>query len=287
MNELQHIYDVTDESFETAVVARSHELPVFVDYWADWCGPCQMQMPVLKKLVEDYAGQVLLAKVNTEEQRTLAQDHGIRSLPTMRLYRDGTIVEEIIGAQTEATLRALLDRYVTRPSDKIRHEAQELIRQGHTAEALERLRTAAAADPDNHRIPLDQAALSLQLEDCDTAAALLDALPREIREEPEAVRLYALLAFARLARGAPSLDELEQRIDAEPADLQARHQLAARQVLADRPEAALRELLYILQHDRKFGDDAGRKGLLAVFDLLGNEGDLVAEYRRKLFNSLH
>jgi putative thioredoxin len=287
MNHLQHIYDVTDEDFQTAVVERSSQVPVLVDYWADWCGPCQMQMPVLKKLIEEHDGQVLLAKVNTDEQRGLARDHGIRSLPTMRLYKDGAVVEEILGAQTEATLRILLDRYVSRPSDQVRSTAMETYRQGNAADALRLLREARESDPDNHRIQLDYAAINLELGNISEAEATLDALPRDIRDEAEAVRLYALLGFARLAQDAPAAEELEARIHDKPDDIEARHQLAARHVLADQLEPAMQELLHILQQDRSYGDDAGRKGLLAVFDLLGNEGDLVADYRRKLFNSMH
>jgi putative thioredoxin len=287
MNNLQHIYDVTDEDFQAAVVERSSQVPVLVDYWADWCGPCQMQMPVLRKLIDEHDGQVLLAKVNTDVQRGLARDHGIRSLPTMRLYKDGAVVEEILGAQTEATLRILLDRYVSRPSDLLRSAAMETYRQGNAADALRMLREAGESDPDNHRIQLDYAAINLELGDSTEAEATLDALPRDMREETEAVRLYALLGFARLVQDAPSAEELETRINNKPDDIEARHQLAARHVLADQLETAMQELLYILQHDRGYGDDAGRKGLLAVFELLGNEAELVADYRRKLFNSMH
>ncbi|MDH3900320.1 MAG: thioredoxin [Gammaproteobacteria bacterium] len=287
MNDLPHIYDVTDEGFQAAVVERSQQVPVLVDFWAEWCGPCQMQIPVLKKLIEEHNGQVLLAKVNTDEQRGLAREHGIRSLPTMRLYKDGAVVEEILGAQTEATLRVLLDRYVTRASDQLRSAALETHRQGHSTDALRLLREARESDPDNHRIQLDYAGIELELGDAAGAQATLDALPRDIREEAEAVRLYALLGFARIAANAPSTEDLENRVGQQPDDLQARHQLAARRVLADRPELALQELLYIVQHDRNYGEDAGRKGLLAVFDLLGNEGDLVSDYRRKLFNSIY
>jgi putative thioredoxin len=287
MNDLQHIYDVSEEEFQTAVVERSSQVPVLVDYWAEWCGPCQMQLPVLKKLIAEYNGQVLLAKVNTEEQRNLARAHGIRSLPTMRLFKDGAVVEEILGAQTEATLRALLDRHVSRASDQLRIAAMETYRNGNAADAVRMLREARESDPVNYRIQLDCAGINLELGDLTEAQATLDALPRDIREEAEAVRLYALLGFAQLVQDAPPTNELESLINNKPDDMQARHQLAARHVLADQMEPAMQELLYILQHDRKFGDDAGRKGLLAVFDLLGNEGDLVAGYRRKLFNSLH
>jgi len=287
MNDLPNIYDVTDEDFQALVVERSGQVPVLVDYWAEWCGPCQMQMPVLKKLIEEHDGHVLLAKVNTDEQRNLARDHGIRSLPTMRLYKDGAVVEEVLGAQTEATLRILLDRYVSRPSDQLRIAAMETHRQGNAADALRMLHEAREADPDNHRSQLDYAAINLELGDIAEAEATLDALPRDIREETEAVRLYALLGFARVAQDAPSAEELETRINNKPGDIEAHHQLAARHVLADQLEPALQELLHILQHDRSYGEDAGRTGMLAVFDLLGNEGELVADYRRKLFNSMH
>ena len=287
MNDLQHIYDVTEEDFQTAVVERSQQVPVLVDYWADWCGPCQMQMPILMKLVGEYDGQVLLAKVNTEEQRGLARDHGIRSLPTMRLYKDGSIVEEILGAQTEGTLRNLLDKYVARASDQARAAAMESWRQGNATEALKMLGEAHDADPDNHRIMLDTARIKLDLGEFDAVEIILNALPRDIREEPGATRLYALLGFARIAADAPAPAELETRVAQQPHDLQARYRLAAHHALNEQLEPAMQELLYILQHDRAFGDDAGRKGLLAVFELLDNEGELVADYRRKLFNSMH
>jgi putative thioredoxin len=163
----------------------------------------------------------------------------------------------------------------------------ETHRQGNAADALRMLHEARESDPDNHRIQLDYAAINLELGNLAEAEAALDALPRDIREEAGAVRLYALLGFARLAQDAPTAEELEARITDKPDDMEARHQLAARHVLADRLEPALQELLHILQHDRSYGDDAGRKGMLAVFDLLGNGGDLVADYRRKLFNSMH
>ena len=287
MNEIAHITDVTAETFQAQVVARSHQVPVLVDYWADWCGPCQMQMPVLKKLVAEHAGSFLLAKVNTEEQKQLAREHGIRSLPTMRLFKDGEVVEEILGAQTESTLRALLDRYIARPSDALRLSALESWQQGDTETALSKLREAHAVDPDNPRIQLAVAEINLAQGELAVAEAALDALPREFQEEPDVIRLHALLNFARVIQDARPAEVLVQQLREQPSDTEARYQLAAHYVMADQLHAAMDELLHILQHDRKFQDDAGRKGLLAIFDLLGNEGELVNEYRRKLFNAMH
>lgn len=287
MNELNNSYEVNTEDFERQVIERSHSLPVLVDYWADWCGPCHMQMPVLDKLLAEYAGQFVLAKVNTDAQRELAHAHGIRSLPTLRLFSNGELVEEVLGAQTEGTLRALLERYIARPSERQRQAALAAWRAGHTEEALALLQAALAADPENHRIRLDMASLNLEAGEIDAARAALEALPPEQRQEPDARRLYARLGFVETVRESPAPEELELRIARQPSDMQSRYRLAAHLVLAGKPDKAMDELLYIIRHDRDFGDDAGRKGLLAVFDLLGNEGELVGAYRRKLATSMH
>jgi putative thioredoxin len=287
MNELKNIVNVTIDTFQAQVIEQSQRVPVLVDYWADWCGPCQMQMPVLQKLVEELDGKFVLAKVNTDEQRELAREHGIRSLPTMRLFRHGEIVEEILGAQTESTLRILLDRYIERESDRIRASAIESFRQGRQEEALEMLRSARQAEPENHQLTLDYAGLCLQAGRLEETERLLMELPRDVRDETEAVQLRALLDFSSAALDAPPLEELEHAVAAQPDDMTLRYRLGAVYVLNDRMEAAMDAFLYILEHDRKFRDDIGRRSLLAVFELLGNEGELVPQYRRRLFNALH
>lgn len=282
MNESPYIHIVTADSFQSQVVEASHTVPVLVDFWADWCGPCHMQMPVLVKLVDEYAGKFLLAKVNTETESQLAQEHGIRSLPTMRLYRDGRVVEEILGAQTESTLRALLDPYIERDSDKLRLAALDAHQQGRTEEAISMLRKAQEADPENNRVQFSLIGLYLDAGRLDEAETLLDALPWAVQEETDARKLRALLDFARTAEDAAPIAELEQQRESRPGDSQTRYRLAARYVLADRLQEAMDELLSIIQNDRSFGDDAARKGLLAVFELLGEEDELVTTYRRKL-----
>jgi len=286
MNDSPYIHTVTADTFQKLVIETSNAVPVLVDFWADWCGPCHMQMPVLVKLVGEYAGKFLLAKVNTDTERRLAQEHGIRSLPTMRLYRNGQVVEEVLGAQTESTLRALLDPYIERDSDKLRLEALDAHRQGRTEEALAMLRKAQEADPENNRVQFALAGLYLDAGRLDEAESLLNALPWAVQEEAESRKLRALLDFARIAETAAPIEELELQRDKQPGDSQTRYRLAARYVLADRPQDAMDELLAIIQHDRSYGDDAARKGLLAVFELLGEEDDLVATYRRRLSSAM-
>lgn len=286
MNDLQNITDVTLETFAAQVLARSQQVPVLVDYWADWCGPCQMQLPVLKQLVADYAGKFALAKINTDLQRELAMQHNIRSLPTLHLYKDGAMVEEILGAQTESTLRTLLDRHIERPSDTVRRQARTLQAQGAHAEAVELLAAAHAQEPDNHLLTLDYAQTCLAAGDADLAEQLLGALPFDARQEPGALRLRALLDFTQATGAAGDPATLAQALAAQPGDSALRYRTGAACVLAGRLEEALEHFLYLLQHDREFQDDAGRKAMLAVFDLLGNAGDLVSTYRRRMSTAL-
>jgi len=286
MNDSPYIHNVTQDTFQSLVVEASRTAPVLVDFWADWCGPCHMQMPVLVKLVGEYAGKFLLAKVNTDTERRLAQEHGIRSLPTMRLYRNGQVVEEILGAQTEGTLRALLDAHIERDSDKQRLAALDAHRQGRTEEAIDLLRKAQEEDPENFRVQLSLIGLYLDAGRLADADALLESLPWAVREEQEAHRLRALLDFSRVAQDAASITELEQQLGNQPRDSETRYRLAARYVLDGRLQEAMDELLFIVQNDRSFGDDAARKGLLAVFELLENNDELLATYRRKLSSAM-
>lgn len=284
---MNNITNVTNETFQALVVERSREVPVLVDFWAEWCGPCQMLMPVLKKLAEEYDGKFVLAKVNTEEQQQLAKTHGIRSLPTLHVYKHGERVEEILAAQSEATLRILLDRYIERPSDRIRAEAREVFQQGRHDDALSLLEAACQDEPDNHQLALDHAELSMRCGELDRADTAIAALPRDVRDETEASRLRNLLEFAITGKSAPDIAALESTISSEPDNMKARYQLGAQYVLSDRFEEALEIFMQMFERDRSFQEDAARRSLLAIFDLLNNEGELVSRYRRKLFTLLH
>ena len=287
ISNLPNITEVTSENFPALVLERSRQIPVLVDFWADWCGPCQMQMPVLHKLVDDYDGKFALAKVNTDEQRELAAQYNIRSLPTMHLYKNGELVEEVLAAQTESTLRNLLDRYIERESDRLRMQAREQFKAGATQQALTLLESAHTAEPDNHQVTLDYCELCVHSGQLELAEQLLEGLPHDVRNESDALRVRALLDFTRAAGEDADTAALEKVMAANPQDSATRYRLGAAQVLAGNWQAALDHFLYILQHDRQFNDDAGRKALLAVFELLGSEHELTGHYRRLMFNLLH
>lgn len=282
-----YIVDVTQATFADVVIKKSHELPVLVDFWADWCGPCKMLMPVLAKLANEYAGKFLLAKVDTDEQQALAGQHSIRGLPTVKLFKDGAVVGEFSGVQPEKTIRALLDKHIPRPSDAKLAQARSAADAGDAQKALALLQTALAEDPANDRVKLQLAKLLLEQGRLDEAEAQLKSLSLATSTQAEALAVAARLELARIAAGAPTAAELDKAIAANPRDSAARHRRGAQQALSGDHEAALANFLEIVRSDRRFGDDAGRKAMLALFSMLGAQHEAVKRYRALLSLALN
>jgi len=287
MADAQHVFNVTAQQFQDQVLDRSFETPVLVDFWAEWCSPCKILMPILAKLVDEYRGKLLLAKVNTEEQRELAAHFGIRSLPTVMLFKDGQPVDQFMGALPEADIRAFLEPHLPRESDNLLGRAQLLVQQGDADGALRMLDKARAEDPENPRIQLAYAQILATLGQLAQAQEALDALPIGDQQNPEVLTLRARLMFDQVTQQTPSAAVLERRLASDPGDSEAAYQLAAHRVMDQDYPAALELLMELMRRDRAFGDDAARKGLLAVFDILGGSGELVTRYRSRMFNILH
>jgi putative thioredoxin len=280
-------FDVGGADFDVRVLEASRSVPVLVDFWAAWCGPCQSLGPILSRLAAEYGGRFLLAKVDTDTGRQLAADHGIRSLPTVRLFKGAATVAEFMGLQPEPAIRALLDEHVPRASDDQRVLARELREAGDRAGALAALGDAARADPDNFGIQADLIDLLVDTGALDDAEQRLRALPAGRRQDHQFLVLEARLGFARIAQDAPDTIGLEGAIEADPSDCDARYRLSARQVAAGDYEAALEQLLQIMRRDRRYGDDAGRKGMLSVFEILGAHDEVVDRYRSKMAAALY
>lgn len=284
-----HVFDVHAEEFAEKVLAKSHEIPVLVDFWAVWCQPCQMLGPILEKLADSHQGRLLVAKVNTDEERSLASEFGIRSLPTLKLFSKGQVVEEIIGVQPESALESILARHLPRASDANREQALALRAAGNLPAAVALLREAAATDPGNTRLQVDLAAALIDSGELDAAEKILKDLPLGEHDTP---RVNALLGYLNLSRqtgenaGADTQTLLE-RVSLNPDDLPARLSLGARKALEGDYTGAMDQYLEVLKRNRNFGDDAGRKGLLEVFRIMGEDDPRVSDYRRRMARLLN
>jgi putative thioredoxin len=279
------IIDVTRENYQQ-VMEASFKAPVLLDFWAGWCQPCQVLMPVLARLAKEYQGRFLLAKLNTEEEQEIAAQFGIRSIPTVKLFRDGQPVDEFMGALPEQAIREFVDRHVARESDAMVLEARERLLAEDAEGAIALLNEARENDPDNPRVTLALAVAQTAMGDIAAAEASLDSLPADERDTSEAATLRSRLFFEGQVAGAPAATELEDRLAADPGDTQALYQLALRKVIDQDYETAMELLLKLMRQDRDFEDDAGRRGLLKVFELLGDD-PLVGRYRSRMASLLY
>jgi putative thioredoxin len=279
----EFVFDSTVSRFESEVMQKSLSVPVLVDFWAPWCGPCQSLGPVLEKVVNEYQGRVLLAKVDTDQEPQLAQAFGIRSLPTVMLFKDGQPVDGFMGLQREPEIRALIERHAG-PAPTLEEEA--------TAEALAlddqiaALREKVAAEPDKPELQQDLAQALIKAADADAAQAVLHGLPDKFRDDKRTLRLHQQLALLRSIDDAPNEPELLAALKANPDNHRARHQLATLMLLGGAHEQALDLYLDLLKRDRQFEDQLARRSLIAAFDLLEDE-DLVATYRRRMASLLY
>jgi len=286
MADSPHVVNVTEANFEQVVIAGSAQRPVLVDFWADWCAPCRQLMPTLARLADEYGGAFLLAKVDTEAEQALAAAFGIRSLPTVQLFKGGRPVDQFMGALPEGQIREFLGRHIESESDRRLAAAAERMASGELDAAAALIAEVRSADPDNVKLFNAEVQLAMARGDHQAAAELLERAPIELVNDPELARLRGRLTFASAAADAPARSECELRLAADPTDSEARYGLAARQVLAGDYQGALDNLLALMQRDRSYGDDAGRKGMLMVFDLLGDDA-LVPAYRAKLSRLLY
>ena len=287
MSESPYIHNVSMQNFQNLVLENSINKPVLVDFWADWCQPCQTIMPMLAKLAEEYAGKFELAKVNADDEQELAAHFGIKSLPTMKLFFKGQLVDERMGVVPESDIREMLDKHIVSESDQFMQAATMAYQQGQTEQALEMLNNALENDPDNAELKITIAQMVHAQGDSESALGLLDSLDDEGNKLDSAIKLRAEINLAAQLAGLPDLSEIEQRLSQNPADLEALMQKSRHLVARGDYDDAMECLLTIMRNDRGFEDDAGRSGLLEIFDLHGGEHPSVQKYRRKLFTLLH
>ncbi|GAB1596330.1 thioredoxin [Lysobacter claricitrinus] len=280
-----HVFDATADTFQDTVLQRSLQVPVLVDFWAEWCGPCKQLGPVLEKLAAEYNGAFLLAKVDVDKEQQLAAAFQVRSIPTVYLVKDGQLADGFPGVIPEGTLREFLKTHGIEPLAAAEPEppADEPALDPHAD--VVRLRGEVAAKPEDDALKLDLALALLRTGATHEAEQLLDALPANLATDDRTERARAHLRLLATANDAPPADVLEAAIAADPGDLRARHLLAAQRLLGGREEDGLEHLIEMLRRDRQYEDGLARRTLIDAFRV-AQDDDLVGRYRRRMSSLL-
>jgi len=288
MSDFPFVVDIQDIAhFQQQVVELSKQQPVLVDFWADWCQPCQALMPILSQLSNDYKGAFILAKVNADEQQELVTAAQVRSLPTVKLFKDGAIVDEFMGAKSESEIRQFLDAHINNDTDTQIQEAMSLAEGGEYEPAIEILKNLNQQDPANSSIYIAIAQVYLQSADFDNCTAILKALPANVQVTDEVKKLQADLNLAKAASNAPDVSDILAQLEENPDNHELRLQLANQYAVSYQYEQALEALLYIIQKDINFQDGEAKTAMLNIFESLGPQDAITRRYRTKLATLLY
>ncbi len=272
--------DVNEENFETEVLERSIGLPVVVDFWAEWCGPCKALGPVLEKLAGEYAGEFILAKVNVDENPGLANVFGVQGIPAVKLFKDGDLASEFTGALPEPMVRQFLTKFLPSPADKQAKEAEALENSGRFDDAKAIYQKIVDAEPHHAKALLGLGRITIDVGDSQKAMEYLDRVPIVADERKEADRLIARL---NLQSGATENETaLREKVKAEPNNIAVRFELAQALAGVEKYEEALKEFLAVVKADREYQDDGARKAMVQIFEVLGSDHPLTEKYRSEL-----
>ena len=280
------IVNIDENNAAQLLIEESHKRPVVVDFWADWCEPCKVLMPLLEKIANEYQGAFLLAKVNADAQQGIAQQFGVRSLPTVMVIQGGQPVDGFTGAQPEAQVREMLEKYLPKPWDGLLQLGQEAMERGEFREALTPLRQAWEESGLRYDITLVYVHALIECLRLDEAQTVLDGV-RMADQDATYEQLRAQLEIKREAAKSPEIEALEQQLAATPDDLDVRHQLAVQYTNAGQFKEAMEHFVAILTRDLDHGDGATKRLLLDTIATLGKGDPLAAEYQRKLYSLLY
>lgn len=279
--------EVSEQDFQTEVIEKSKQVPVVVDFWAPWCGPCQVLKPILEKLAEEYQGQFFLAKINADENQSLSAQFGVRGIPSVKAVYNGEIINEFSGALPEPAVREFLAKIIPNESEIKRQEAMAIYASGDLQAALSQLHEVIALDQDNFNAKIDLARLLLEDNNPHAARDAVENLPASMQLDESVKELLARIELTERTGELPDKHTLMEQIRDDERNLRARLDLANHYISEQAYEDAFELLFDVLKKDRHYADDAARKTMLSVFTILGPQDPRVRSARKTLARLLN
>jgi putative thioredoxin len=276
------VIEVSDSDFQQTVIEQSRRVPVVVDFWAPWCGPCRMIGPVLERLAAEANGAWILAKLNVDHNPQTASRYGIQGIPAVKGFRNGQVVSEFVGAVPEPQIRRFIDQLVPSAADTMATEAKRLEAAGSLAQAETAYRHALRSDASHPAALLGLGRVLFQRDLFDEALATLQRVPFGKPERKEAESWIAKASFRQQAALSGGEVEARRRLAANPDDLDARLALASAMAAKGSYREALEGYLEVVRRDRGAHRNQARQAMLSLFTLLGDEHELTGEYRPQL-----
>ena len=283
------IKDVNEDTFMTDVVEASQEVPVIVDFWAPWCGPCKTLGPMLEKAVLASKGAVRMVKVNIDDNQAIAAQLRVQSIPTVFAFHKGQPIDGFQGALPNSEIDAFVGKVVETGgvdgsgglSDAL-DSAEEMLEEGAAADAAQVFSAIIEEDNQNVKAYSGLARAKLSLDDIEGAEAVLNGVPAEISENSEIEAVFAKIALARQMLAVGPLLELEAAVSSDPADNKARFEYSQALYAADKLAEAVAQLLELFRNDPDWNDGAAKVQLFTIFDALEANDPIVLNGRRKL-----
>ena len=279
------VKDVTDQTFAADVLDASKEVPIIVDFWAPWCGPCKTLGPMLEEAVAKTNGKVRMVKVNVDENQAIAAQLRVQSIPAVFAFADGRPVDGFMGAVPASELDAFVKKLLDAAGDgfdEALEAAEQMLSEGAAADAAQTFAAILGEDPAEARAMGGLIRATLAADQPDQAKTLLDQVPAEIAEDPAISAARAAVELAEQAEEAGETAELRAKVDVNPDDHQARFDLAVTLSAADDNAAAIEELLELFRRDRSWNDEAAKEQLFKIFELLGPKDEVGLTGRRRL-----
>ena len=282
-----YVTDVSEKDFQAEVIEKSKQVPVVVDFWAPWCGPCQSLKPILEKLAEEYQGKFILAAVNADENQALSAQFGVRGIPSVKAVYNGKIVNEFSGALPEPAVREFLDQIIPDESEIKRQEAMAARESGDLQAALTGLNEAVELNENNFQAKISLAGLLLENKEPRAAKDVIEKLPDKLRVDESVRELLTRIDLTLRASELPDKQSLIQQVRDDAMNLQARLDLADHYINERAFDDAFELLFDVLKKDRHYGEDAARKTMLSIFTLMGPHDPRVRKARRTLASLLN